>query len=351
VSDRVAERLSPGDRSVRVTQGRSRAGAFVLALALAAEIVVSGPVSAAETEQQAVEDAVAAAAAQGITQSVAVLDRASGEGVASSGGDRQYISESIVKLFTVAYYEVQAGGNPDPQLAQRLRTMIINSDDAIESSLWNVDIVPSMAARYGLRNTSNGPRTGPDDWGWELITADDEVQFLYRMSLDPLVAPLLMDAMANVAPTAADGFDQYFGMNTLAGDHGSKQGWTDIGSVAPLQVHSVGWTDKYFVAILQTTQTADDAVMRAQATAAAQLVAAAGDSPAGSATATSVPSTTDPGPTDTTTPATPPISAQPTVAAPADTGVQPRGSALVITWLSREMVRATTGLVELIRSW
>ena len=97
----------------------------------------------------------------------------------------------------------------------------------IESSLWNVDIVPAMAARYGLANTSNGPKTGPHDWGWELITADDEAKFLYEMSIDPVVGPLLMDAMANVAPTGADGFDQAFGLNSLTGDHGSKQGWTD----------------------------------------------------------------------------------------------------------------------------
>ena len=66
-------------------------------------------------------------------------------------------------------------------------------------SLWNVDIVPSMAARYGLANTSNGPKTGPHDWGWELITADDEAKFLYEMSNDPMVAPLLLDAMAGTA--------------------------------------------------------------------------------------------------------------------------------------------------------
>ena len=183
-----------------------------------------------------------------------MVDRASGAAVASSGGSEQYISESIVKLFTVAYYEVQADGRPDDSMAQTLRTMIINSDDDIESSLWNVDIVPTIAARYGLADTRNGPKTGPHDWGWEVITADDETRFLYEMSNDPVVSPLLMDAMANSAPTGADGADQFFGMNTLPGDHGSKQGWTDVGagSSEPAEIHSVGWTDRYFVAILQT---------------------------------------------------------------------------------------------------
>jgi hypothetical protein len=326
---------------------RSLGSALVLALALAVGPLAAGPVAAAETAQQAVEDAVESAASHDIQQSVAVIDRVTGQTVAGSGGDTQYISESIVKLFTVAYYLVQAGGDPDPSMAQQLRTMIINSDDTIESSLWNTDIVPAMAARYGLSNTSNGPRTGPNDWGWELITADDEVQFLYRMSLDPQVAPLLMGAMAKAAPTGADGSDQYFGMNTLSGDHGSKQGWTDTGSAAPLQVHTVGWTDRYFVAILQTSTTADDRAMRAQATTAAQSVAAARDTPAASEPANSVPSAEP-------TPIAPGPAAMTTTPAPAGSAVAPPpepGSALVIAWLSDEIIMATESLLELIKSW
>lgn len=248
-----------------------------LSLAVAGVFLGVSPTAAAEpvdSVQQAVDAAVSSAAAQGITQSISVVDRASGAAVASSGGSEQYISESIVKLFTVAYYEVQADGRPDDSMAQTLRTMIINSDDDIESSLWNVDIVPTIAARYGLADTRNGPKTGPHDWGWEVITADDETRFLYEMSNDPVVSPLLMDAMANSAPTGADGADQFFGMNTLPGDHGSKQGWTDVGagSSEPAEIHSVGWTDRYFVAILQTAAGPDFDAMRATATAAAQAV-------------------------------------------------------------------------------
>ena len=231
-------------------------------------------------EQQAVDRSVAAASAQGIGQSIAVVDRSTGELVAGRGGDVQYISESIVKLFTLAYYQVQAGGQPDGSLTRTLRTMIIGSDDGIESSLWNTDIVPAMAARYGLRHTANGPRTGPGDWGWELITADDEAQFLFEAAADPEVGPLLLDAMANTAPTAADGSDQDFGLNALTGDHGSKQGWTDIGSTDQVQIHSVGWTDRYYVAILQTAADPDIDAMRAAATDAARAVQAA-EEPAG----------------------------------------------------------------------
>ena len=264
---------------------RIRPAAAALVLAICAALLVPAPAMAvtleqaapeqATPEQAAVDSAVAAAAADGIEQSVAVVDRSTGELVASSGGDQQYISESIVKLFTVAYYAVQAGGHPDDSMAHLLRTMIINSDDSIESSLWSTDIVPTIAARYGLDNTRNGPKTGPHDWGWELITADNEAKFLYEMSNDPQVAPLLMDAMANVALTGSDGFDQDFGMNALPGDHGSKQGWTDVGSSGQVQIHSVGWTDQSFVAILQASNNSDDDTMRADSSATARAVLAA----------------------------------------------------------------------------
>ena len=264
---------------------RIRPAAAALVLAICAALLVPAPAMAvtleqaapeqATPEQAAVDSAVAAAAADGIEQSVAVVDRSTGELVAGSGGDQQYISESIVKLFTVAYYAVQAGGHPDDSMAHLLRTMIINSDDSIESSLWSTDIVPTIAARFGLDNTRNGPKTGPHDWGWELITADNEAKFLYEMSNDPQVAPLLMDAMANVALTGSDGFDQDFGMNALPGDHGSKQGWTDVGSSGQVQIHSVGWTDQSFVAILQASNNSDDDTMRADSSATARAVLAA----------------------------------------------------------------------------
>jgi hypothetical protein len=249
------------------------AGALILVTG-----VLAAPMVAAEQIplQQVVDRSVASAAAAGITQSISVVDRRTGERVAGSGGDRQYISESIVKLFTAAYYLAQADGRPDEAMQQTLRVMIENSDDDIESELWNVDIVPSMAARYGLGHTANGPKTGPHDWGWELITADDETTFLAGMANDPEVAPLLVDAMAHAAPTAADGTDQAFGLNALTGDHGSKQGWTDAGPEwsEQAQIHSVGWTDRYFVAILETADDATFEEMTAASTAAARAVLA-----------------------------------------------------------------------------
>jgi len=244
-----------------------------------ATVIIDAPAAAAgpnDALQQVVDRSVANAAGEGIAQSISVVDRRTGELVADRGGGRQYISESIVKLFTAAYYLVQADGHPDGTMRQTLTSMIENSDDDIESDLWNTDIVPSMAARYGLSHTANGPKTGPDEWGWELITADDETRFLAELTNDPVVAPVVLNAMAHSAPTAADGTDQTFGLNALTGDHGSKQGWTDAGAewAEQAQIHSVGWTDRYFVAILETADDATFDEMAAASTAAARAVLA-----------------------------------------------------------------------------
>ncbi len=342
-------------------QRRRQAGQHLaaFALVLSTGLFVASPADAATDSavQQAVDGSVAAAAAQGIEQSIAVVDRATGAPVASSGGDKQYISESIVKLFTVAYYEVQAGGQPDDSMAETLRTMIVNSDDDIESSLWNVDIVPSMAARYGLADTRNGPQTGPHDWGWETITADDEAKFLFEMSNDPVVAPLLLAAMAGTARTGADGSDQFFGMNTLPGDHGSKQGWTDAdaGSSEPAEIHSVGWTDRYFVAILQTADRPDFDGMRSTATAAAQAVFAAENTVPDAATGPTVetptagPGTTEetpPPPAMETTPV-PPASSAASAAPPTGAG----GFAGLIATLRHEFDVLIADVTALIDAW
>jgi hypothetical protein len=150
-----------------------------------------------------------------------------------------------------------------------------------------------------------------------------------------------MDAMANVAPAGSDGFDQSFGLNSLTGDHGSKQGWTDVGSTRRVQIHSVGWTDRFFVAILQTSAASDYETMRADSTRTAQAVLAAeqagptgtaADDPTGAGTATTpdtgapeaappvdsaspatsepVPSSAAPGPTTAAVPPTPTPAAQ-----------------------------------------
>ncbi len=249
----------------------------VTAIGVATLLVIalwSAPAAATTlTPQQAVDQGVAAAADDGVNQYVALVDRSTGRLVASHGGDTQVISESIVKLFTVSYYLVKYAGNLPSTMATDLHEMIVHSNDNIESEYWTTAAVPAMAARYGLQHTANGRKTGPHDWGWEYITADDEATFLYRASVDPEVGPFLMDAMAEVEPVGADGFNQHFGFNSLTGVHGSKQGWTDRNTSQAINIHSVGWTGQYFGAILETSASPLYDAMRSDSTATADLIA------------------------------------------------------------------------------
>ncbi len=247
-----------------------------LALSAVVAVVNVAPIAsvaaAPSAPQQAVDSGVAAARGDRVNQYVALVDRSTGDLVATSGGNTQVISESIVKLFTVGYYLVKYDGHLPSGLADDLHEMIVHSDDNLESRYWTTAAVPAMAARYGLSHTSNGPRTGPHDWGWEYITANDEAKFLYEASKDPVVGPFLTAAMAGVAAVGNDGFDQAFGFNALDGDHGSKQGWTDRNTSAAINIHSVGWTHKYFGAILETSGSPKYDTMRADATVTARLI-------------------------------------------------------------------------------
>ena len=130
--------------------------------------------------------------------------------------------------------------------------MLIYSDDDTASSMFTTSAIPTIAAVYGLGSTINATdRAG--HWGAARITAADMTTFLYRAANDPWVGPWLIPVMSQTAANGSDGFDQYFGMNRLTGEHGSKQGWgCDSSWTSPqCAIHSVGYTDRYFVAILQ----------------------------------------------------------------------------------------------------
>jgi hypothetical protein len=97
--------------------------------------------------------------------------------------------------------------------------------------------------------------------------------FLYRMSIDPQVGPWLLGVLARTAPNGHDGFDQNWGFNALDGDHGSKQGWGSENWTAQRNaVHSVGYTDRWFAAVLQTGGSGTYYTMHDTATATARLI-------------------------------------------------------------------------------
>jgi hypothetical protein len=229
--------------------------------------------AATPTPQQAVSGGAGYSAARGITSYVTVIDRRTGTVLARTGNaSTQVASESVVKLLIAAFYRVRYGTSMSATMNARLTQMIRCSDDGIASSYWTNDIVPAMAARYGLTHTANNPGN-PGYWGRTRITADDIARLLYRVDKDPLVGGWLFQAMLTATDLGCDGFNQNFGFNAIAGA-GSKQGWGgDNWTAQPYAVHSVGFTSRYLVAVLQTGNPGRYATMPGTATYTARLIA------------------------------------------------------------------------------
>ena len=254
---------------------------FVAALALGG-LVAGGLVAAQTTASAATADvasavrsSVASAAQHGVDQRIAVIDRTNGKLLASSGGTDQVASASIVKLFTAAYYITKDG--PQSVTASMMAYMIKYSDDATENAYWDCQIVDWARSHYHLTSrTANSDYSCGGWWGTVHLTANDMALFLWNVSHDSTVWPVLSSAMLSAADNGSDGFDQNFGFNAIAGT-GSKQGWTDI-AISPfdtslLGLHSVGFTSRYFAAILQTGTSYS--TMRSTATSAARAIDAA----------------------------------------------------------------------------
>ena len=251
-----------------------------MVLVLAGALVVPVTSAAAEPPADAVGAAVAAAGGRGVTSFVSVVDRRSGQVVAQTpNAGAQVASESIMKLMLAGYYLTLYGGaDATPQsVKDRLSYMLRFSDDDTASSLFTASAIPTMAARYGLAATTNATdRVG--HWGAARITARDMTTFLSRAAADPQVGPWLLATMAQTAPTGSGadaGFNQAFGLNALSGEHGSKQGWgcDSFFTTPSCAVHSVGYTDRYFVAVLQLASAYPDP-MRSTATDTARRIQA-----------------------------------------------------------------------------
>ncbi len=251
---------------------------MTMTLTMTAATIGIGPAGTARAASatDAVNSAVAYGSANSVTEFISVVDRGSGAVLAQTGNaDTQVASESIMKLFLAAYYltSIYPGylNTPDA-VKNRLSYMLRVSDDGTATALFSPNAIPTVAGRYGLTNTSNATDS-VGHWGAARITARDVTRFLYGAFGDPLVGPWLSVVMSQTEPRGSDGFDQHFGLNALNGVHGSKQGWgCDSYFTSPTcAIHSVGYTDRTFVAVLQLAASYPDP-MRNTATYAAQVI-------------------------------------------------------------------------------
>ena len=175
---------------------------------------------------------------------------------ANAAADRAFPTASMVKLFIAAeiLHRARTGGPAlSPTDLAQLPEMIRSSDDPAASALWvrhgGGAMVTAVAARYGLTGTS--PPTSPGQWGSTMTTARDLARFLALLPTiaHPDDAAVLMEWMHAATPTAADGFDQRFGLFGLHGTAAVKQGWMCcLGGHR--HVHSVGVVGTRVVVLL-----------------------------------------------------------------------------------------------------
>jgi hypothetical protein len=131
--------------------------------------------------------------------------------------------------------------------------MIATSDDEIASDLYadygGSHLIEQVMSDYGM--TSSSPSPDEEYWGDVQITAADYASMLYQALNTPGTGSWLAAAMSASTDTAADGYDQDFGMNAISAA-GSKQGWgCCLGGVVAL--HSAGFTADEIVVVLSTS--------------------------------------------------------------------------------------------------
>ncbi|WP_152447826.1 hypothetical protein [Rhodococcus triatomae] len=191
----------------------------------------SGPLPADLADR--VTAARAAAAARGADVAVSLLDRTTGDRIVADGGVLVETA-SVAKVFIAdaVLHESSAPSAPDLELVTR---MLERSDDDAASALWfeygGSAIVDAVVARYGLHAT-----TAPwDDNWWNTTTTPDDLVDYYAGLLSGAgglsggAATEILAHLRAATPTAADGYDQWFGipdaLDFEVGDVAFKQGW------------------------------------------------------------------------------------------------------------------------------
>jgi len=190
---------------------------------------------------------------------VLAVDTQTGQPVASYNADEPMYTASVVKLLIAIDLLHSQNWAPDASTSAELERMISYSDDNIASSLWVQDggdsIVTRAASLIGLTGTQ--PPDDPSQWGEAKMSAQDVVT-TYQFIQDDIPAQaqdVLLTGMSDAAATAADGFQQYFGIpDGMPGTTWAiKQGWMLLMSTTVLNTTGMvglGPSTPYAVAIM-----------------------------------------------------------------------------------------------------
>lgn len=207
---------------------------------------------------------------RGVTLGVAVLDRTTGQITTNGEADTPLRAASVAKLFTVLdVLTRRAAGQATvtPSDEQRIRRALSLSDDEAMNALYSrfggPEGIERVTALLGLAHTSPPARAG--QWG-EVETSARDVATVYAYVLTrlaPADRDLVLSSLEAAPATAADGFDQGFGLLDPArrGTAAAKQGWLCC-LQSSIDLHSTGLPDaegRYVVVLLSNQPRGYDA--------------------------------------------------------------------------------------------
>lgn len=229
-----------------------------------------------------VQQATAAAAADGATIAVAVFDRVTNQLVANGNEQIPGIA-SVAKLFIadeLLLREAQ-GATLSADDRSALDGMLRSSDDGAAEQFWaQLDgeaIITEVARRYGLTDTAP-PSDGR--W-WNTVSTPADLIRYYRMLLDgsgglsPERATTIINNLAEATTNGADGYPQRFGIpeGLPAEPVAVKQGWMCcIGEDWMHLSTGVIGADRRYIMVIEALQPSDDATARATITKAVQTM-------------------------------------------------------------------------------
>ena len=184
----------------------------------------NGPPATNPTD--AVAHAASVGVARGVRVGVAIKDRQTGVVYGAGDFNGTFASASVVKAFIATRLLVDGA---DSNTRAKMYEMIVASNDDDATALYGPaggsGLTAWISARYHITGLGPPPANLAGYWGETKITPHAMVEFYDAITQDPLVAPWLMDAMANARATAADGTKQLFGLPSAATSWRVKQGW------------------------------------------------------------------------------------------------------------------------------
>jgi hypothetical protein len=215
--------------------------------------------------------------APGMTLGAAVLDMTTGDLV--TGGTDQFYSASLSKLMLVVDIldrDAELSTSDEQWIARALSV----SDDEAMNALWSKFDGPAAMTRVatGLGMANTETPADPSQWGETLVSPAGFARLYQHIltEMDPDDRDLIVSDLSAAQPTAADGFNQAFGLLGQPGQGYAKQGWMFYGN--KLYLHSAGVVHNAghdYVVVLMSVQQASAASAAENVTALATAMLAA----------------------------------------------------------------------------